>query len=67
MVMFDHLSVMVSMQVLEEKELLQIIGGINITASFLSAIVRGVSTIYEIGQAVGSALRRVQVGKICPI
>ncbi len=67
MAMLDHLSVMVSMQVLEEKELLQIVGGINITASLLSAIVRGVNTIYEIGKSVGSALRRVQAGKICPV
>ena len=67
MVMLGHLNVMGNMQVLNEAELLKIIGGINITASFLSAIVRGIDTIYEIGKAVGSALRRVQSGKICPV
>ncbi len=67
MVMLDHLSVIVKMIVLHDEELLKIVGGINLTASFLSAIVRGVGLIYEIGQSVGTALRRMRSGKICPV
>ena len=44
---------------LEAKELQTIRGGaINITAAFLSAAVRGYSLLFEMGQAVGSALHR---------
>lgn len=55
------------MQKLDKKELLQIVGGIKITAALLSSIVRGINSLMELGRSVGSALRRGQEGKLCPI
>ena len=52
---------------LEKQELLQIVGGINITSSLISSIYRGISTIMDIGRSLGSAIRRAIGGTMCPI
>lgn len=52
---------------IKEAELKNIIGGFTFSAAFLSAISRGVSTVFEIGRSFGSALRRSLAGKICPL
>lgn len=51
---------------LTKDELLKVVGG-GITASMISAIVKGVNSILELGRSVGSAIRRVQEGKVCNI
>ena len=51
---------------LTKDELLTIVGG-GITASMISAVVRGVNSILELGRSVGSAIRRIQEGKVCNI
>lgn len=44
---------------LEANELMNVKGGsVNLTAAFLSAVVRGYTLLFEMGQAVGSALHR---------
>lgn len=47
------------------EELYLVMGGFNWTASAINAIKDVFSTIYEIGQAFGSALRRLSGGNIC--
>lgn len=51
---------------MSREELLEIKGG-NITATFLNAIVRGITVICEVGRNIGTALRRVIAGNICPL
>ncbi len=50
---------------LETKELQQIVGGTS--ATYINAIVRGVNAILDIGRSLGSAIRRVVNGNLCPL
>lgn len=43
---------------LEKEELLQIVGGINITGTLINALYKGINTIMDIGRSLGSAIRR---------
>lgn len=49
---------------LTEEQLKTIQGG-AITASFLSAISRGINSILELGRSLGSSIRRIQNGRLC--
>lgn len=51
---------------LKETELTKIQGG-GITSAWLNAISKAVNTLYDLGKATGSALRRVISGAYCPI
>ena len=51
---------------LTKEELLNVSGG-TITATLLNAFARGISTIVDLGRDLGSAIRRIASGKICPI
>ncbi len=54
--------------ILSKEELLNVTGGdFTITATFLNALSRGVSTIADLGRSLGSAIRRIVSGSICPI
>lgn len=55
------------MKKINKNELYTIIGGATLTGTMLSAITKGVSTIYNIGRALGSALRRAISGKYCSL
>lgn len=55
------------MRELNNKELMNVEGGAGLTASFLNAISRAVSTLMEVGRNLGSAIRRTINGNICPI
>lgn len=52
---------------LEKEELLQIVGGINITGSLLSSIYKGINSIMDVGRSLGSAIRRDLSGSMCPV
>lgn len=52
---------------LEKEELLKVIGGINITGAFINSIYRGINSVLELGRSLGSAIRRITGGKMCPI
>lgn len=54
------------MKTLTDNELMSVSGG-GISAAFISAAARLVSTVYDIGRAFGSAIRRVTSGNICKI
>ena len=41
------------------------ISGGALTASFLNAFVRGVSVFLDLGQIVGSSIRRISAGNYC--
>ena len=53
------------MNKLEQKDLKKIKGGAGITAAMLNAVIRAVSTMFTIGQAIGSAIRRATSGNYC--
>ena len=69
MELLDHLNVVRReyMRELNNKELMNIEGGAGLTASFLNAASRAVSTIMDLGRNLGSAIRRTINGNICPI
>ena len=54
------------MKVLSSEELKSINGG-GITASLITALARGISTISDLGRQLGTAIRRLANGKICSI
>ena len=49
---------------MKKEELIEVKGGINISASLINAFTRGVNTLYNLGVAFGSALR---ISKRCEI
>lgn len=51
---------------LNKKQLLEVTGG-AITASFINALSRGISTFLDLGRSIGSAIRRAVTGKICSL
>ena len=55
------------MKKLSVNELKQIEGGINITASLLTSIVRGINSLLDLGRSFGSAIRRIQYGQMCSL
>lgn len=56
------------MKELDNKELLCIEGGSNwLTASFLNASSRALSTIMDLGRSLGTAIRRTINGSVCPL
>lgn len=50
---------------LNKQELLYVVGGISITAAFLSSISKGINSILELGRSFGTSIRRIISGKIC--
>lgn len=51
---------------IEENELRCIMGG-AVTAAFLNAIARGIGVILDLGRSVGTAIRRIGSGSVCPL
>ena len=54
------------MNKIKDNELKCIIGG-AITGTMINAIARGITSIYNVGRALGSALRRAISGKYCSL
>lgn len=52
---------------LTSKELLEITGGASITGTLINSISTGIKTVLDLGKTLGSAIRRVISGTICPI
>lgn len=53
------------MENLEKEEMFQIKGGAGFSSAMLNAMMRTVSVMFSIGQAVGSAIRRAVNGSYC--
>jgi hypothetical protein len=51
---------------MKKDELINVRGG-GLSATFISAISRGVNTFYELGRSFGSAVRRAISGKTCQL
>lgn len=54
------------MKKLKEKELKNIQGG-GISASFITAAVRAINSLLDLGRSLGTAVRRIQNGSICSL
>ena len=52
--------------ILNDIELKNINGGV-LSATFIGYLVRGINGLLDIGRSLGSALRRVQENRICPL
>ena len=52
---------------IEKEELMNINGGVNMTGAFINSFARGVQVIFDIGKSLGSTIRRLQNGSLCPI
>ena len=50
---------------MKKEELIEVKGGVGLSAALINAISRGVNTLYNLGAAVGSAIRRAFKKKIC--
>ncbi len=55
------------MRELKKEEMKKIEGGASISAAMLGVIYKIVETIYNLGDALGSSIRRVIEGKNCNI
>lgn len=55
------------MQELTKKEMLEIVGGINITATLIATLIKGAELSFEIGQTLGGTLRRLITSETCKI
>jgi len=55
------------MRELKKEEMQKIDGGASITATMLTAVYKIVETIYNLGDAFGSSLRRIIEGKNCSL
>ncbi|MEE3342932.1 MAG: hypothetical protein VZS44_02460 [Bacilli bacterium] len=53
------------MDLLTNEQLIIIKGGAGLNSSMLNALIRTVSTLFTLGQAVGSAIRRGTSKKYC--
>ncbi len=52
------------MKQLGKQELLEIQGG-AISGSLINALIRGISTILDLGRSLGTAIRRIQTKRFC--
>lgn len=53
------------MHILKKEEMFKIKGGAGLTSAMLNALMRTVSVMFTIGQAVGSAIRRATGKNYC--
>lgn len=55
------------MKKLNGYEMTNVEGGLNITVTFLTALIRGVNSFMDVGRSLGTAIRRTTSGKFCPL
>lgn len=51
----------------DDEELMQIVGGFNITGTIINAFTSAGKFIYSLGQSLGSAIRRIGNNNVCQI
>ena len=54
------------MKDLNKEELLDINGG-GISGTLISSLTRGINTLLDMGRSLGSAIRRIGSGNVCPL
>jgi len=52
---------------LEKQEMLTINGGATINGTWINSFVRCVTIFFEIGQSLGTAIRRSMSGSVCKV
>ncbi len=52
------------MRELNKEELLEISGG-AISGAIITALIKGINTILELGRSLGTAIRRIHTGNFC--
>lgn len=50
-----------------KEDLLNVVGGASWSGNLINSIVKGATSFYNIGRSLGSAIRRLVNGKLCPI
>ena len=57
------------MSILEDKELTEIRGGTtsSISSSIINAFTNVIKVLFDAGHSVGSAIRRISEGNLCPL
>ena len=53
--------------ILEKESLIKIEGGGLLSGTVLNALIKGVGTILDLGRSLGTALRRLKTGNVCPV
>ena len=53
------------MNIINNETMMKIKGGSGVTAAMLNAVIITVSTMFAVGQAIGSAVRRAVRGNYC--
>ena len=54
---------MKELNIVESKEIIG--GGVSVSGAFLSSIKGCITVVFEVGQAVGGAIRRIASGRLC--
>ena len=54
------------MSELTKEEAVQIYGGVNLSGTIVTAFLKGIDIILELGRNLGSAIRRIQDHNVCP-
>ena len=55
------------MKKLTKKEMNEINGGAISPTSSINALIKAIGTLFNVGQAVGNAIRRATMGKACNV
>lgn len=55
------------MKELNKVTLLEVEGGLNMSGSLISAFTKAINTILDLGRSLGTAIRRINGGQICPL
>ena len=55
------------MKKINNEQMKKVTGGFNITASFITALVRGINSVMDVGRSLGTSIRRATSGKFCPL
>ena len=53
------------MKKINKNEMMNITGGTSVYTTAINAILKGISTLFGVGQAVGSSIRRLVTGCAC--
>lgn len=56
---------MIKLRKMSKQEMKQVNGGFNLTAAMFQHMLKFANMFFEIGKALGSALRRSQTGSYC--
>ena len=53
--------------ILEKETLIKVEGGGILSGTVLNALIKGISTVLDLGRSLGTAIRRLTSGNVCPV